>query len=1124
MWVFFVLIRHVLCFKEKQLLLIASEKTSSDMLGKFSDQTIIVKSNFYELYHSFESLADDEFLLLVDISNDKSYINIFDTYSTEKHMPYITLSIMKSKSNFSGRYSFKSSLFDQFQKLSNLIKLLGWEEYSVLYSSNPQDIELSDLIKQQSKDNFFSFISYSEDITDNNADILIRTLVKAKGIRKLLIIDTSSAVATIQTAIKNRNLLKAENYFLFVTDDIRKIYIEGALVMSTQGQEKSESYEEYIKITIDKVINSIKLQESIVFEIYDIMKKIYPNNVIREYSLYNIQGEDLIEVGVYNDDFEIIKEIIYPGNITYVSQEKKTTPIRFSMANGTSELTTNETFKINADWYRGSIYAVYKSNLLKEIPNFMIELFPTDCGNMYYEFDLSYECFKPIIDQLGVVYLTSGWGVGALGNAITLKSFNKFIPQISPTVQVEQLGNKTFLPEFIKLTVSLNESISNAFYLMRAFNWHSCNIFVSSDPIHYAFYPQLLIYLQDLKFTFANSEDKRIIPKNYTRKDFEKYRSYFEEAKNNRCRVYFIYALNFDYILEGLYDVGLRKGDVIIISSDISSIDAANADIEEQYMNKRAELIEGTFVISYKEWNGELGKQLYKEMSAKFQSVSRMCMTYDAVTVAKETIKYLIQTGNDYEDLELIAKTMRNSKVLGCLGNIYFAKDSNSRESALFIFQQILKNKTSNEWYYQDIIVIDKYSSTTMVYLADIVWPTGNFSSSTLFRPKLKCPFDSYMPKLSSSGITLFWCMTIFIFITTMIANYFSYKHYSGEIISLVQEKSPTLSDLIFLTSIYINFVQFFALAPSNNYFKSTFKNVFVLLSLNFLSYFDVYFSNFWFYIYFLLSFCAIWISICIIVSKNLHIMLRSLPVFGKIKDLSQTLFPFIANVSLIPVLSMLLEVFICKETIGDNLTDSFLSRDCTTFCYEGFHMIIAIIVMLFLLAFIGCIVYYRSMWEKIQGSLNLGTKPGYLNLLSMFQVFIVIFENCLKIQSQKNAGVATSVSIFVLLLFSVRIQPYNYTRLNRIWFFLLSLALWHNIICTIFLEVQNFYMWMLGEYIGLAIITAIFTLYIKKAPMLLKGGKSIKVTRLLLFQFGKVESKYVFKDRKKKGEDFSRR
>ncbi|OMJ71683.1 hypothetical protein SteCoe_30052 [Stentor coeruleus] len=1057
----------------------------------------------------------NEFPLIIDATNDQSYISIFDAYSIENNIPYISLSTPHIESSFPSRFTIKSPLFNLSQQFFILIDFLNWEEFSVLYSSKLQDIELCAIIKANDHIKISSFISYSEDISLQSADSLIKTMVKAKGRRKLVIIDNSPSITTIQTAIKNRNLVKKENYFLFITEDIKEIFIDGAIIMATQGQEKSLSFNTYIKETIENTIEIINQEsnDSEFLDMYSVMEKAFPDNHIKNYSLVNVQSQNWVEVGIWDKNFKIINEILYPGGINYVSKGYKVTPIRFSIANGTSELTTNEVFEIAAYWYSGAIYAVERSNALHEINNFMIELFPTDCGNMYYDPELSKACFEPILDKLGIVYLTSGWGTGALGNFKTLKFYNHYIPQITPTVQIDELGNKTLFPEFLKLTVSLNEFISSAIYLMKAFNWDAVNIIFSDDPVHYIIYPKLIAYLKNINFIVKNSADKHIFPKNYTRDDFDKYKSFFEEAKNNLCRIFFIYAVNSGHILEGLYDVGLRKGDIMILTSDTTIINTVNEDIEEKYIIKRYEFIEDSYVYNYKVWNGKLGQKLYTEISARIPVVNNICMDYDAVTVAKESVKYLIETGNDYEDLKLVEKTMRNSKTIGCLGTIIFDRDSNNRESALVKLQQILKNETTNKWFYQDFIVIDKYSSNALYFLTDVIGSAKNISSQSNYREKLMCPFDPYLRQDSKFGLIMLWFISFIIIIITMIASFFSYYFFKFDTYPLIFQIEPTLPDYVFIGNIFLSFFQLISLAPRNSNFKDPFINSFTLLSLNFMYYFNANYDTFWLCIYTNITFCIFWILICLILSKNLHEHLISFCLFEKIKDFSEIVFQLIVNLSLIPMLTMLLEVYVCKESIGDNFTDSFVSRDCDTFCYRTFHLKASIGVSIVLVTFIGLLVYLRTIWEKIQSSLHLATKPKYISILSLIQVIVVILNMNFRTFNKKYAGISVSCCIFVLFLVTLKIQPYNYKRLNRIWLLLLGIALWHSIACLIFLEIDNFFIWSLCEYLGITAIILIGGYFIKKTPYLLKGYKSVNIARLFLFEFGKINQSNVLEN-----------
>ena len=118
--------------------------------------------------------------------------------------------------------------------------------------------------------------------------------------------------------------------------------------------------------------------------------------------------------------------------------------------------------------------------------------------------------------------------------------------------------------------------------------------------------------------------------------------------------------------------------------------------VEKPYFTKRKELIEGTLVTSYREWVGALGSTLQKEFSNKYVEIGYMCMTYDTVSVFKEAIKYVLSIGEDIEYYSTLMKAIRINRFTGCLGNVFFSNDANSRSSAQLLFQQLYYNETMN--------------------------------------------------------------------------------------------------------------------------------------------------------------------------------------------------------------------------------------------------------------------------------------------------------------------------------------------------------------------------------------------------------------------------------------------
>lgn len=80
----------------------------------------------------------------------------------------------------------------------------------------------------------------------------------------------------------------------------------------------------------------------------------------------------------------------------------------------------------------------------------------------------------------------------------------------------------------------------------------------------------------------------------------------------------------------------------------------------------------------------------------------------------------------------------------------------------------------------------------------------------------------------------------------------------------------------------------------------------------------------------------------------------------------------------------MLMNIYICINSIGEKITDSYLEYDCTTMCYKYNHISMIILTTIVLFFSLSLSVHFRSLWENEQESLNVKTKTSYLLILSL--------------------------------------------------------------------------------------------------------------------------------------------
>ena len=146
---------------------------------------------------------------------------------------------------------------------------------------------------------------------------------------------------------------------------------------------------------------------------------------------------------------------------------------------------------------------------------------------------------------MGIAYLTSLWVTGVIGNIITLRELNFSIPQISPNGQDASLENKIEYPEYITLYVSESEFFSTTMYFLRVLNWKSINVLSSDEVGSMDFYIKQKYYCSKFKISIANPLDKQLFPSNYTRDDFNQYKSYFLAANIHFAEYILLFQLKF---------------------------------------------------------------------------------------------------------------------------------------------------------------------------------------------------------------------------------------------------------------------------------------------------------------------------------------------------------------------------------------------------------------------------------------------------------------------------------------------------------------------------------------------------------------------------------------------------
>ena len=1100
MIILLILSASMLSYGSTDLILIYSSKTQTSLIETFENKIgLYSKHNLNEGNNSIlEQILDNAINpLLLDITENSEFFTLLDQISETYETFYLTLTQYESNEASEFRFYLRMDEERHSILLNEMISYLDWKKFSIFFISEYSQIKLSTLVKTEFSSKVDCFTSLFDGVSYDSLNTIVKKTVKASGNRKLLLVGGGNDMNRLQNLIQDRKLEFAGSHFLFSADGIYSAYLNGSIILAYAGTEQSKNESDY-KVQIFLNIlnklegNSLKL----------LLNNLCEDHIcVKELNIVNIQSGKRIIVGSINESLNIEIPIIYPGPTTSKSAFLSSSPLIVSIANGTSEPFVNNTSNAFSNIYKGAEYAVYRSNLYNDIPNFHIELTSTDCGNNHYNKTHYWQCFSKLKEKLGITYLTSYSSVGSYSTYTILESMNITIPQLSPLSSIEELNNKTAFPNLLKIAMSNYDYGESLLLFLLSFNWDSIIFFGSEEPSYRLQYLEYLKIINSIKIKIVNTDDFRLFPETLSREDLKNFTDYFEFAKNSKCRIYFLWTPFSAMILEGLYDVGLRKEDVIIFSG-VLIFDSMSEVVEDKYKIKRHEFLPGMNIFTYKEWVGELGEQLYSEISTNTNSETNyLCITYDSISVFKYSINHLLLLGEDYESPDILIKSMRLQRLTGCMGTIFFLRDSNSLANFQVGLGQTQYNETTNNFEISYYATSNKYDTEIIKFTKEIKWPNGENKAPTNFVDFGKCDIDDRIIKQSQNGRNILIIISTIYFTCSLISAFLSSKHYINNLEIIEKGKEPSLSDYSNIFYMPLQFIQIIALGP-NKVFTYVGITIQKLIGMNWISLYNLEFFNFWKVLNLHLYFIYLYLFFLIISFRTKQKYFERNYLLSKIKDLIDILLPLIGHYLFIPVFSNLMTIFSCSYSIGDSLEDSYLDRDCKVYCYQNSHLKYSLASGIGIFSYLIISIFIRPYWDFQQLSLNIQTKADYYSAQSIFQVSIVLINSILSMHQEEYIGFTIAGISLLFLIATQFMKPYNYDRGFLIQKVCLCLVIWCMTLESFFYIAELKIVLCSIYFGGILIIAVIGGLFLRRIEDVFKSPKKSDISKQIFIYF----------------------
>lgn len=334
---------------------------------------------------------------------------------------------------------------------------------------------------------------------------------------------------------------------------------------------------------------------------------------------------------------------------------------------------------------------------------------------------------------------------------------------------------------------------------------------------------------------------------------------------------------------------------------------------------------------------GTVGRRIKQKLIERDGNgvIPNTCFFYDGAFLYFHATDYLLERGIDYEDPYEIVAAMRGSYFHGCSGFFKIEKGSNDRDSSVIAMINFQYDTESDKYVLKVVGSHDPYSAQPYKLTSPIQWPDGQRSYADI-KPNYKdCPYlaeiveDMPQGELIGQGAN-FGIAVIALLVTPLLCK----RLWKSRPAPLTNKELISIEDVLVLVAMVVDCLQLTALGPDLSTLSYFFAFVCAGISVNVDKLMEVIHGGYWIIVDVTFGVVGLWVLICVLKLKELDKKLCCFFAYW-----TQLLMPALGHLQFLPIIAILSSIFICYKGISNNLTDSFLNRDCYEFCWRGKHL-----------------------------------------------------------------------------------------------------------------------------------------------------------------------------------------
>jgi ABC-type branched-subunit amino acid transport system substrate-binding protein len=1055
------------------------------------------------------SLESTDLIIVCESTEIESFY--IKTLSSERGIPALFLSQGEpSESTF----YLKQSPGLKAEALSRLLQYLRIGTFAFTWPYSNENERFYQKFKDYHSISF-NHLSISQDMPVDQVSGLFIRIFKSQGLQSFVFLGHEDLCLKVHQGFLDSKMNKEGSMGLYLDECIYQVQTEGSLFLVPAGLESSNSKTDYLEKQLQPFFNVFNKKGLTSFQIQQFYSELSKNS---SYSLINIQNSTFQQVGkISSTSLSLTLPIIYYSGVSNRSLYPESR-ITISANTGTFNPNAPPVFH-NKRYHEGTYFGVEKINRDKSLfPNHDFFLYDeVDCGVSVFDFNYSKTCILKHYPKMGHAYIPTVTFINT--NLLDqMASMQLRLPFIAGILSAAPLSNKTRFPTFVRI-VSPASLFSRAWSnLINIYGWKKIVMHYANDSFGIASYETLNKSALTQGYEIINEEKYRMINNILSNESIAQYYEHMKKTISLGCNIIFLGMGDPSafFWLEGMYDMGARRGDFTFIFFTTTGLDAFSQPTGNSM--KRKELMHGSFVVYNAAWVGDYGKGIREEF-LKSRNVS-WCRSYnvDAVYTAAKTTQFLLDQGKSYEDHQVFNSAMRLIRFQGATGVISFDSSSNDRNIFYFNLFNFYEDDQGN-WHDDEIALISPLGSVYFQSLKEGVWPTGGIPKDMKEDYK-NCGFMEKEIQESQVGKNIKIVISIILLAIVIVLTLYTIKRLKYYKLSMMHEKCYAMfEDYLTLGFIFVESLQIISIGPSFSDFNEVLSNISEVISLNYLQ------RAFWVIFLVLLSVTAFWLVFLLSSFKKFYCGIKSIK--RKLNAIKPYTIPIMSNYLFLPIIVSLFSILMCDKSIGKHLTDSYLNYDCTVRCWKMPHLIYVIVACIEVVSYVPIAILYRTLWQIEQLNINIKIDSLYLVVRNMNVVILVVISKILKEDYPVTHSIIyLMIQISVLLFILALKHPFNYDRAN-LWCKTMSISvIWNTIVCIISQKSNIKPFILIGVQLGgwFLFFTITVILQSKLTPNLLVSKKGPEIKDLVMFSFGRKSQAESFYVNKSSNIDFENR